>query len=123
MEALLIKAKEDSPGIILDAQKGEYEINHRSLPEDAIAFYAPIFAWIEKHKEAFSKKSIFKIKLEYYNTTSAKQLYKLFCYLQDISVNNSVEIHWYYHPDDKDMHAAGERYSKLIQLPFTLLNY
>lgn len=123
MEALIIQSKEDTPGIQLNPEKGIFEINHRSLPEDAIAFFTPVFSWLEKYGEAPLAKSVFQFKLEYFNTSSAKQIYKLFCLLQDISKKGEIEINWYYQEEDKDMRSAGERYAKLIELPFKLISY
>ena len=123
MEALRIAAKEDSPEIIFDPQKQQFEINHRSLPEDAIAFYSPVFQWLENYKNEALPLSIFHFKLDYFNTTTAKQLYKLFCLLEEISKKNPIEIKWYYQDEDKDMKAAGERYSKLVELKFELMEF
>ena len=123
MEPLIIAAREDSPGIVFNPQNGIFEIVHRSLPEDAMAFFTPVFFWLEKYKDRPLAKSIFQFKLEYFNTTSAKQLYKLFCLLQEISKKGAIEIKWYYQEEDKDMRSAGERYAKLIDLPFTIIAY
>ena len=123
MEALILKYKEDTPGIELNPDKGIFEITHRSLPEDAVAFYAPVFSWLEKYGESPLPKTIFQFRLEYFNTSSAKQIYKLLCLLQDISKNGEIEINWYYQEEDKDMRSAGERYSKLIELPFKIIGY
>ena len=123
MEALKIAAKEDSPEIILDPQNKRFEINHRSLPEDAVAFYTPVFQWLERYRKEALDLSTFHFKLDYYNTTTAKQLYKLFCLLEEISEMNGIEIKWHYHHDDKDMRSAGERYSKLVDLKFELVEY
>ncbi len=124
MEPLKIAAKEDSPEIIFDPQNQRFEINHRSLPEDAVAFYAPVFNWLEQYKNEALALSTFHFKLDYFNTTTAKQLYKLFCLLEEISREKTIEIKWHYHNEDKDMRAAGERYSKLIAgLKFDLVEY
>ncbi len=123
MEPLKIAAKEDSPEIIFDPKSNRFEINHRSLPEDAIAFYAPVFEWLEKYKSEALEQSTFHVKLDYYNTATAKQLYKLFCVLEEISKNKIVQINWHYHFEDKDMRAAGERYANLIKLKFELVEY
>jgi hypothetical protein len=123
LEPLIIELKEDSPGIVFNPKDGIFEISHRSLPENALDFYAPVLEWLEKYKRNPLAKSTFQFKLEYFNTPSSKELYKLLCLLQEISNFGKVEIIWYYQEEDKDMHSAGERYSKLIKLPFTLMQY
>jgi len=123
MEALKIAAKEDSPEIIFDPQNKLFEINHRSLPEDAVAFYAPAFNWLEKYRNEITEPAVFKIKLDYFNTTTAKQLYKMFCVLAEISEKHKISVQWLYQSEDKDMRASGERYSKLIDLDFEIIEY
>lgn len=123
MEALRIAAKEDSPEIIFDPDNNQFEINHRSLPEDAYAFYQPVFEWLEKFRTTISKPFTISVKLDYFNTTTAKQLYKLFCVLDEIAEKHKIDVKWYYQAEDKDMHASGERYSRLVKLDFELIEY
>lgn len=123
MEPLIIAAKEDSPGINLDPVSGVFEMTYRSLPEDAIAFYNPIFEWLEQYKKEALPKTVFKFKLEYFNTSSAKQIYKLMTMLQELAKTNTVEVIWYYQQEDKDMCSSGERYAKLVSVPFSLVAY
>jgi len=120
-EPLNIVKQEDTPSVILDKEQGLFEIGHRSLPENAIAFYEPILNWLNEYKSAPLEKTIFNFKLEYFNTASAKQLAKILLILQELAQGHNVLIHWHYLKDDSDMHASGIRFSKLLKVPFEFL--
>jgi hypothetical protein len=123
MDTLIIASKEDSPGVNFDPGSGIFEITYRSLPEDAIEFYEPILEWLEQYKKEAQPKTIFNFKLEYFNTSSAKQIYKMMNMLQELAKTKDVEIIWHYQHEDKDMCTSGERYAKLITVPFSLVAY
>jgi hypothetical protein len=117
-ENLKIAGTEDSPEIDLNSEKGEMIISGRSLPEDAFSFYAPVMDWLSSYTKAPKPESVFIFKLEYFNTASAKQIFKIVGLANDLSKNNKVNIKWYYDEGDRDMLSSGERFSKLTQLPF-----
>ncbi|MGZ3920542.1 MAG: DUF1987 domain-containing protein [Bacteroidia bacterium] len=117
-EDLKIEGTEDSPVIDLNREKGEILISGRSLPEDAFSFYAPVMQWLSEYSKAPKSESVFIFKLEYFNTASAKQIFKIIGMANDISKTNKVTIKWYYDDGDRDMLSSGERFSKLTQLPF-----
>ncbi|HRD40940.1 MAG TPA: SiaC family regulatory phosphoprotein, partial [Bacteroidia bacterium] len=58
-----------------------------------------------------------EFKLEYFNTSSSKQIFKIISLLKELSKTNSVAIKWYFDKGDKDMQLSGERFSKLCQMP------
>ena len=118
---MIIEATEETPKIILDINSGSMEFTNRSLPEDAVAFYQPVVEWIKTYSVNPSPETICTVKLEYYNTSSAKQLYKIFNLLEELSKKSNVEVRWYYQPEDKDMQASGDRYSKMLTIPFKVM--
>jgi hypothetical protein len=121
LEAIKIQYQEDTPSVILDKENGIFEIGHRSLPENAIAFYEPIINWLNEYKNNPLPKTIFNFKLEYFNTASAKQLAKVLLLLQELATKSDVLIRWHYLKDDTDMHASGVRFSKLLKIPFEFI--
>jgi hypothetical protein len=123
MDALFIPHSEDTPEINFCPQREIFEISYRSLPENAMEFYQPIFDWLEKYYLAPNDKTIIKFKLEYFNTSTAKQLAKFFLLLEKISTKSKVIIHWHYEQDDIDMFNSGTRYAKLIKLKFDFIAY
>ena len=121
MEALKISATEDSPEIIFDPANNIFQISKRSLPEDATGFYEPVIEWLNTYKSQANEHTHIIFKLEYFNTASAKQIYKILCMLEELSKEKKVTVGWYYQKEDKDMKAAGERYSKLLLLKVELV--
>ena len=121
MEALKIKATEDSPEIIFDPSTNEFQISKRSLPEDATGFYMPVIEWLDKYKSEANEHTHVIFKLEYFNTSSAKQIYKILCLLEEVAKQKKVTVSWYFQKEDKDMKAAGERFAKLVVLKVELV--
>lgn len=121
METLKIEPTSDTPKVILDAGAGIFEISDRCFPEDATSFFTPIVEWIKTYVQSPNTSTRFDFKLEYYNTASSKQLFKIFVVLQELSKRSEVIINWYYSKADTDMLSSGERYSKLLNLPFNMV--
>lgn len=120
METLHIEATEETPEIILDAENNKFSISGRSLPEDSVAFYEPVFDWLGKYVEEATNDIDFEFFMEYFNTSSAKQIAKIFLQLEKLSETVFVQVIWKYKKNDVDMMASGMRFSKLLSLEFEL---
>jgi hypothetical protein len=120
MEALHVPSSEDTPAVILDAAAGRFEVSKRSLPEDAATFYAPVLEWMMNYANHPNEQTEFVFNLEYFNTSSAKQLFKLLNILEQISKRKKAWVLWRYDKGDQDMLASGERYSRLTELKFKM---
>lgn len=119
MNPLVIEAEDDiTPAVNLDNAKGIFEIKGWSHPEDAIAFYTPVLNWLNEYGKAPNSQTEFHYKFQYYNTASAKQIFRIVSALEEVSKKSKVIIHWHYDEEDTDMHAAGERFSKMSTVPF-----
>lgn len=118
MDDLKIEGTEDSPAILLSIERKEVLITGRSLPEDAFTFYAPVMEWLDNYINKGLSGSVFIFNLEYFNTASAKQLYKIAELAAKLSKTTAVTVKWHYDEDDLDMLASGERFSRLTKLPF-----
>jgi hypothetical protein len=119
MDAITIKGTDDTPKVILDKEKGIFEISGRSLPEDVNMFYEPILEWIDRYAENANPKTEFNFKLEYFNTASSKVILDILLKFEEIQENGSkVLIKWHYHDDEEDMLEAGEEYADIVEIPF-----
>jgi len=120
MEALHIEPTDDTPKIYFEPEIELYVIEGKSLPENAIDFYQPVFEWAQKffHSEHAPSNFILNFKLDYFNTASSKQIAKLFRILESSPSSENVVIKWYYDQEDSDMLKAGTRYSNLMKLKF-----
>ena len=124
MEALFINRTEDTPQVEFDTTKGVFSISGRSLPENAIDFYRPVFAWVDEAMQTISGKTILvEIKLEYFNTASSKQIAKLFLQLENFIEKNNISIKWFYEKEDNDMLISGTQYAKFLNLKFDFIEY
>lgn len=124
MEHYYIAGTEDTPQIEFDSESHVFTISGRSLPENAIEFYAPILEWIEKNLgEAERNSFIFEIKIEYFNTSSSKQLAKLFLTIEKFVEQHDILIKWFYEKEDLDMLMSGNQYSKFLKLNFKFIEY
>ncbi len=117
-----LKATDKTPEIKFNCQDGELIILGRSIPEDSIGFYQPIFNWFDKYMTQPAEQTVLSIKLEYFNTSSSKCLLDIFKKLETISKQgNKVHIKWHYEADDEDMLEAGEDYNSIVELPFEFI--
>ncbi len=121
MEPLIKEATVDTPRVVLDAEKGIFMLAQMSLPEDAVDFYTPVINWITEYARNPNEKTVFDMKLDYFNTASSKQLIQILLLLQSLKDRSEVSINWYYKEIDEDMQTIGEEYSQIIDLPFTLI--
>lgn len=122
MDALIIEKTGDTPKIVLDSANSVFEISERSLPENANGFYEPVFQWLNEYAANPNPTTRFVFSLEYFNTSSAKQIAKILLMLEKLSKSSDVSISWQFKKDDNDMMAAGERYSKLLNMKFDLVS-
>ena len=124
MEVIKIQGTDDTPTVILEADKGLFEISGRSLPEDVTAFYAPVLAWLKDYAANPNPKTVFTFKLVYFNTASSKLLLDILVKLEEIhSEGKDVLIKWCYPEDDEDMKEAGEEYAEIVDVPFEQVPY
>lgn len=123
MEALHIEASEDTPKIYFEPSVDIYLLEGKSLPENAIDFYQPVFDWAQvffNEKEVPSNIEI-NFKLDYFNTASSKQIAKFLRIIENSPSNENVTIKWYYDEEDTDMLKAGNRYNKLMNIQFVFV--
>ena len=124
MENFKIAETEDTPNIDFNAESRVFTISGRSLPENAIEFYAPVLEWVDKTLDETEPTSfVFEIKIEYFNTSSSKQLAKFFLLIEKYVEKHKININWFYEKEDLDMLMSGNQYSKFLKLNFTFIEY
>ena len=116
-----ISKTKDTPEIILDKQNNVFEIRGRSLPEDADKFYSPILEWIENYVKDPNPETVLTVDLEYFNSSSIKQLVILFVKLQSIvKTENKVKIIWSYPQNDELIEVKGQELKSILTVTFEL---
>ncbi|MEM1137386.1 MAG: DUF1987 domain-containing protein [Bacteroidota bacterium] len=119
MENLFLEKSAKTPCINFNARKGRLIIEGRSIPEDAMSFYHPIFHWLDQYQNAAQDTTTIEFRLEYFNTSSSKCIVEILRRLETIHVEKNVEVTWFYESDDEDMQESGEDFMHLVDLPIT----
>ena len=121
MNNLFIPRTSKTPDIFFDSDQGILEIKGRSIPENSVAFYAPVMQWLNDYERNPSPETQLTIKLEYFNTSSSKCLIDIFRKLEKLhQKDNSVTVVWYYETVDEDMKESGEDFRELVSMPVVL---
>jgi hypothetical protein len=123
IEDLIISGTNKTPEVKLLAGTGVIEISGKSIPENSVEFYQPVFSWMESYFENPLPKTEARIILEYFNTSSSKCLLDVLRKLETLksSGKSDVVVLWHYETDDEDMMEAGQDYDALVDLPFQLI--
>jgi hypothetical protein len=122
MAKLLIEGTGKTPHVNFEGTTGVLELKGRSIPENSIEFYKPLIDWLDHYARAPQATTVFRVQLEYFNTSSSKCILDLFKKLEGVrSAGNEVQVHWHYETDDEDMLEAGEDYQAILNLPFRMI--
>ena len=121
MSNLIINDSIKTPTVLFDIT-GILEIKGKSIPENSLEFYRPVFEWLDIYSQSPAQKTELKISLEYFNTSSSKCLLDILRRLETINLSgkSNVKVLWFYDADDEDMMEAGEDYQALVKVPFEL---
>lgn len=119
MNQMIIEPTKYSPRVELNPS-GSIFIEGRSIIEDPFAFYNPILNWV-KNSTAHALKV--EIKLEYLNTSSSIQIYKLLSTVQENFGEQYASINWYYEEDDEDTLELGKEFESQLNLPFKFYKF
>jgi hypothetical protein len=124
MDALIIRATDHTPDVVLDKKNGVFEIKGQSYAKNAPDFYKPILNWLKDYNKNPNENTIFNFKLRYFNTSSSKVFLDIMMALEQLQENeHNIIINWHYIDDDEDMLEAGEGYDELIDVPFNYISY
>ena len=124
MAALRIEASDDTPLVVLDKEKQQFELSGKSMPEDVIDFYQPVLDWIKNYQLEPLESTDFNFKLVYFNTASSKLILDVLMLFEEIAESGSgVKIRWHSPETDEDMQEAGEEYADMVDLDFEFLTY
>lgn len=122
MDNIKIEGTPKTPGIDFDAERGQLQINGRSIPENSIDFYKPIIDWLDQYALQPAPSTTVNVQLEYFNTSSSKCILDVFKKLESIKKSGKeISVKWHYEEDDEDMLEAGEDYDAIIDIPFEMV--
>lgn len=122
MKDFKIEPGAKTPHLYSNSSTGIIEMKGKSIPENAVEFYKPVFEWLDLYIQQPNPETKVIVQLEYFNTSSSKCLLDIFRKLEIL--NNSgkgkVTIHWLYEEEDEDMMEAGDDYQTIVKIPFVI---
>ncbi|HAS47643.1 MAG TPA: nuclear pore complex subunit [Microscillaceae bacterium] len=122
MENIVLEGTGRTPYVSFDAQAGKLELSGRSIPENSITFYKPLFDWVDNYVQSPKDNTTVIFNLEYFNTSSSKCILDLLRKLETLKdTNNATEIKWYFDEGDEDMEESGNDFKSLINLDIELV--
>jgi hypothetical protein len=122
MEPFLIEGSMKTPTVNLDPATGKIELKGRSIPENAVRFYQPIYDWLTQYQKNPQKLTEVHVHLDYFNTSSSKCILDFFKLLIAIYKDgNDMVINWYYVEEDDDMLEVGQEYQSMVKIPFKMI--
>lgn len=111
-------ATEDIPEITLDRETNTFEIKGRSLPENVIDLYSPVFVWLKEYFNNPLQETIFTINLEYFNSATEKIIAELFKLFENkIKAGCKIKVMWYYKKNDITMQSKGVDLLSIFNIP------
>ena len=126
MEKYTINGTSNTPNINFDLDNGVLNISGRSIPENSVEFYNPLFSALDTYLSNPNPKNatILNIQLEYYNSSSSACLLSVFKKLEKFNKGkgSQVTINWIYEENDEDILAAGKNFEGMVDLPFTMIS-
>ncbi len=121
---LFLEETQDTPKIILDQTNGIFEISGRSLPENAVNFYAPVLQWMEQYLNTPNHSTNFEFKLDYLNSASTKKIFEIISVLEKLRKKNYiVTISWFHCKDDELIKNRGLEIKEMVEIPFEIKIY
>ena len=93
----------------------------KAIPDNAIAFFEPLFMWIEN---LVCEKVVLDISLEYMNTSATMQLFGLLRMLEENCSIHEITVNWHYEEDDEDHYDTGLMFEeRLTRVKFNYLSF
>ncbi len=106
--------------VSFDQANGILEFSGISIPENADAFFQPVYTWLEKIQPVHKGAIAVRINLTYFNTSSVRHLLIILKALIS-AFHNRIKVEWVYEADDEEIRERGEQLSEVVKFPFTYI--
>ena len=127
MDNLVIAKTKDTFEINCNYSAGTVDLTGTSYPEDSVAFFDPVFDWIERYFDSAGAPAgslTVNLRINYLNTSTTKCLLDLFDILEQHHLaGTKVRINWFYKKNDRIILETGEEFKEDLELPFDLLAF
>lgn len=118
---LKLKATEDTPEVLFDKEQSDFLLKGRAMPENAYEFFKPVIDWMNEYSESPNGKTELEVYLEYFNSSSVKQIFKLLSKIDGIfDKGYDAKIVWCHKRKDELMKEKGSEFESFLDLPFEM---
>lgn len=113
------------PTVVIDIEKGFFELSGSSIPENPMEVFSPIFDHLNKYMESPQPLTELHFRLDYFNTSTSKLMLDMIHKMETLTEtdNQQVIIKWFYRESDDDMMEIGEDFANLCRLPIEIIAY
>jgi len=123
MERVVIDSAKKTPHIVLDPV-GLIKMSGRSIHEDPANFFDPLVEWIQNYCDQPNEVTTVEIKLEYFNSGSAKYILSILQILTSLPAKGlKLVINWLYEEGDDDILERGEYYASILDINFNFIEF
>ncbi|MCF6366460.1 MAG: DUF1987 domain-containing protein [Bacteroidales bacterium] len=124
LEPIIREKTKNSPEVILDKENSTFKIAGRSIVEDPGEFYSPIYNWLEEYVKSPINFTDFTFDLEYFNSSSARQIMEIIMVLEKINeTDKKVKVNWLYEEGDEMSKERGDEIKLVSKLDFEIKEY
>lgn len=124
LQPLTIEKSKNNPEIVFNKEENILKVSGRSIVEDPNKFYMPIYEWLEAYVADPNPVTEFKFDLEYFNSSSARQVMKLIMLLEKLHLEGkNVKVTWLYEQGDEMSQERGMEIKAVSKLPFDIVEY
>lgn len=117
MIALNISPTLRTAGINYNAETSTLELHGISIPENADAFFQPLYDWLDDMVANHKGPLTIRINLTYFNTSSVRHLLIIIKALI-VPFHDTLKVQWVYEHDDEEIRERGEQLSEVVKFPF-----
>ena len=122
MNVLIIEPTEHTPGVDFNPATGKLMLSGRSLPENAIEFYDPVFEWLENYLEMPPQRTELHVDLDYLNSISQKMVVEILKNTRKVlEKGKTMSVKWYYEEEDEKMMEEGKAIASEFEIPIDLI--
>ena len=122
MDKLIIKATPKS--LSVKFAPGELNLSGNSILSDPKIFFEPVLNWCKEYVDAPNEATTVNFKLEYVDTASVQLLIDILAVLGKLDHQvHTLNINWYYEPDDPELLELGEIMAGRLGLEFNFIQY
>ena len=102
-----------TPYILIDEERGYMRFEGESYLEDIIGFFKEINEWLQMYLTSDFTEFTFDCALEYFNSSTTKQLYNMLRLMDVNAPGKNVVVNWIVANEDDDMLIeCGEDYQE-----------